>query len=113
MFVRRLSISSLNMRQSAAAKILPLILLAALVCFPGRPAYAGTERITRGVARTLMAPFEIPGAMVRHSRNVIFPLGIVTGAVEGAFKTVIGVVGGAVDIAVGAAPLAKYAVFFI
>lgn len=76
-----------------------------------QPAYANNiALITRGVARTLFSAFQIPKEMLANSTNA-FPLGLVGGAVSGAMKTVVGTVMGAADIARGAAPYAKYAIF--
>ena len=66
--------------------------------------------ITRGVARVLFSAFQIPAGMMANAGNV-FPLGLVAGALSGAVKTVMGTLMGATDIARGAAPYAKYAVF--
>ena len=79
------------------------------------PAYAGDGRnlglIFRGVAKTVGAVFEIPKAMLVDSTQVMFPFGLLTGAVNGTFRTVGGAVGGALDMARGAAPYAKYLIF--
>lgn len=66
--------------------------------------------ITRGLAKTLFSVFEIPRDMVANS-GTAFPLGILGGAVRGTMKAVVGTIGGVGDIARGAAPYAKYAVF--
>lgn len=65
--------------------------------------------IMRGLAKTLSAPFAIPGSMIADSSRVMFPLGIVSGAIRGSLKTVAGTLGGVFDIARGSAPYAKYA----
>ncbi len=78
------------------------------------PIYAG---FTDGLARTLLAPLEIPKAMLQGGLN---PVGIVGGALTGTARCVTGVVGGlgqmasgtastASQAAVTAAPYAKYA----
>jgi hypothetical protein len=66
--------------------------------------------ITRGLAKTLFSVFEIPRDMVMNS-GTAFPLGLVGGAVRGSMKAVVGTIAGVGDIARGAAPYAKYAVF--
>jgi hypothetical protein len=76
-------------------------------------AHANNALILRGLARTVTSAFEIPKTMISHSRKVVFPVGIVTGAVEGSLRTVVGTVAGALDIAQGAAPYAKYMLFFV
>lgn len=97
--IRRFSLSFLI--------VLALLFLKAPVC------HANIPLIFRGLGRTLISVFEIPRAMVEHSGKVMFPFGIVTGAVEGSVRTVFGTLGGVLDVAQGAAPLAKYLVFFI
>ncbi|MFH1208830.1 MAG: hypothetical protein V1673_04660 [Candidatus Omnitrophota bacterium] len=77
------------------------------------PVYAGTgENIayaTRGVGKIVGGVFAIPKAMFQDSGRVMFPFGLVTGAIRGTVQTLAGVVGGVVDVARGGAPYAKYA----
>ncbi len=79
------------------------------------PAYAADSDnialVFRGVARTLFSVVEIPRTIIENPGNAPFPLNIVTGTVAGTVKTVAGTVMGAFDIARGAAPYAKYAIF--
>lgn len=91
-------------------RILFILILLGSVSF--KPAYASNNiaLITRGVARTLFSAFQIPATMMSNAGNA-FPIGLVTGAVSGTMKTVVGTVMGAADIARGAAPYAKYAIF--
>lgn len=63
----------------------------------------------RGAGKILGGVFAIPKAMLQDSGRVMFPFGLVTGAIRGTFQTVGGVVSGAVDLARGGAPYAKYA----
>lgn len=63
----------------------------------------------RGASKIVGGMFAIPKAMLQDSGRVIFPFGLVTGALRGTFQTVTGVVGGVVDVARGGAPYAKYA----
>ena len=91
----------------------PMLLMAAvfLTAVPVGHAENNGENIayaTRGAGKILSGLFAIPSAMLQGAGRS-FPLGIVTGAVQGTFQTVSGVVGGAVDVARGAAPYAKYA----
>ncbi|MFA7254609.1 MAG: hypothetical protein WC133_00720 [Candidatus Omnitrophota bacterium] len=65
---------------------------------------------TRGAGKIVGGMFAIPKAMLQDSGRVLFPFGLVTGAVRGTVQTVTGVVGGVVDVARGGAPYAKYAV---
>ncbi len=65
--------------------------------------------IQRGVGRILGSTLAIPTAMVQDSRCVMFPFGIVTGALRGTVRMVGSIVGGVVDVARGGAPYAKYA----
>ena len=78
-------------------------------------AYAG---FFSGLGRTVLAPLELPKAMLQQSGN--FPFGLVTGALSGTYNTVAGVASGmgemaqgatsgAVTAAKAAAPYAKYA----
>ena len=90
----------------------PLFLILALTSF-SVSAYADVGLIFRGVGRTFISIFEIPRTILEHSTQVIFPFGIVTGALSGTIRTVMGTLGGIADIATGAAPYAKYMVFFI
>ena len=63
----------------------------------------------RGASKLVGSVFAIPKAMLQDSGRVMFPFGLVTGAIRGTFQTVTGVVSGTVDVARGAAPYAKYA----
>jgi len=91
-----------------------LIVMVAGILLAAPPAYADNlGLLVRGVAKTVGAVFEIPRAMIEDSGRVMFPFGIVTGAVTGTVKTVGSVLSGALDIAQGAAPYAKYAILFI
>ena len=94
--------------------LFPVLLILALTSF-NASAYADGDigLIFQGVARTFLSVFEIPRAMMEQSTQVLFPFGIVTGAVTGTVRTVIGTLAGAADIARGAAPYAKYMIFFI
>jgi len=77
------------------------------------PVYAGTGEdisyATRGAGKIVGSMFAIPKAMLQDSGHVMFPFGLVTGAVRGTIQTVTGVVSGVVDVARGGAPYAKYA----
>ena len=63
----------------------------------------------RGAGKIVGGVFAIPKAMLQDSGRVMFPFGLVTGAIRGTVQTVTGVVGGVVDVARGGAPYAKYA----
>jgi len=63
----------------------------------------------RGASKLVGSMFAIPKAMIQDTGRVMFPFGLVTGAVRGTFQTITGVVSGAVDLARGGAPYAKYA----
>ncbi len=75
------------------------------------PAYAqdGIDLIFRGVGETLFSVMEIPQGMMQGAVRNGFPFGLVTGAVGGVVRTVMGTLQGGADIARGAAPYAKYA----
>ena len=63
----------------------------------------------RGTGKIIGSVFAIPKAMLQDSGRMMFPFGLVTGAVRGTVQTVTGVVGGVTDVARGGAPYAKYA----
>lgn len=90
-----------------------VMLLSTFFLFSAAQRYEPSNQgyIVRGTARTLASTMEIPRTMLEHSAALPFPLGIATGALAGSFRTVLGVVAGAADIARGAAPYAKYAIF--
>ena len=100
---RRISLLNLKIRFLAA------LLIGTLMFCPNAHA-GGIPLIMRGVGRTLFSVFQIPKDMITHSTQA-FPLGLVAGTVGGTMKAVAGTVVGAVDIARGAAPYAKYLVF--
>ncbi len=103
------------MLKSSCLRLLILLVVFA-ISFPGL-SFAGNEfdvagntaSILRGATKTVGAAFQIPVAMLQDSTRVMFPFGILTGAVRGSVRTVAGVVSGAFDIAKGGAPYAKYA----
>lgn len=64
--------------------------------------------IMRGAVKTVGAAMQVPIAMLQDSGRVMFPFGIVTGAIRGSVRTVAGVISGAFDIAQGGGPYAKY-----
>jgi len=64
---------------------------------------------TRGAGKIFSSMFAIPKAMLQDTGRVLFPFGLVTGAIRGSVQTVTGVVGGVADVARGGAPYAKYA----
>lgn len=68
----------------------------------------GIPLIARGIGRTLFSVLQLPKDMIQNGGQA-FPLGLVTGAISGTMKAVAGTLVGAVDIARGAAPYAKYA----
>ncbi len=93
-----------------------LILIVALalgILLAQAPVYAGvgqdTTYVARGAGKLLGSVFAIPKAMLQDSGRVMFPFGLITGAVRGTVQMVGGIVGGATDVAQGSAPYAKYA----
>ena len=80
--------------------------------FPKIAAAGNGDYLVRGAAKTMFATMEIPRSMISQSTRAPFPVGLVTGAISGVFRTALGIVSGAADLARGAAPYAKYAVFF-
>ncbi len=93
--------------------ILKGVFLILLFLAVSSPAYAEVNQILRGVGKTLFSTVEIPKSMIEQSKTTIFPVGLLTGAVQGTYRTVVGTVNGVVDIAAGAAPYAKYLIFFV
>lgn len=93
--------------------VLPILVLAFLL-IPSL-GYAGdgenVSYIARGASRMVGGLFSIPKSMLQDSTRVLFPFGLVTGAVRGTMQTVTGVLCGTADVARGAAPYAKYLVF--
>lgn len=67
--------------------------------------------IERGFFRIFTAAFQLPRYLIHKTLTGPPIVGTLDGAVTGAFYTVSSVVGGAFDIARGAAPYAKYLVF--
>ena len=63
----------------------------------------------RGAGKIVGGVFAIPKAMLQDTGRVMFPFGLVTGAIRGTVNTVTGVIGGTIDVARGGAPYAKYA----
>lgn len=97
------------MKKTALTLICTLLLLCSLT--PESHAQSSVDYLASGVAKVLGAAFAIPTEMIKDSGKVMFPFGILTGAVKGSLKTVGGVLAGGFDIARGAAPYAKYLVF--
>ena len=83
-----------------------------ILCLLCGPVLAGTSEalLVRGAAKTISAALKIPFAIVGGAVQS-FPLGIIGGAVQGTFSAVGQATSGAFDLARGAAPYAKYAVF--
>lgn len=92
-----------------------LILFASIFFIAGGPLPAAradsVDYLVRGIGKTVTSVFYIPADMIRDTGRVMFPFGLLTGAVRGTARTVGGLLSGAVDIARGAAPYAKYLVF--
>ena len=90
-----------------------ILLLVFGVLFTSFPVYAQVGEdvayASRGAGRILGGVFAIPKAMLQDTGRVMFPFGLVTGAIRGTVQTVTGVVGGMADVARGGAPYAKYA----
>ena len=105
-------------QSSLAHRFWPLFFWFLLIgSFNPVPAWAGgamdvggnSALILRGVTKVVGATFQIPAAMLQDSTQVMFPFGILTGAVRGSFRSVAGLLSGALDIAKGGGPYAKYA----
>ncbi|MFA5159276.1 MAG: hypothetical protein WC484_02085 [Candidatus Omnitrophota bacterium] len=95
-------------------RALSCLLLAIIVFLASRSVYASSvgedvSYAARGASKIVGGVFAIPKAMLQDSGRVMFPFGLVTGAIRGTVQTVTGVVGGVADVARGSAPYAKYA----
>ena len=103
-----------SIRKEKIFKVFFLVLfLLMLLLQPSTPVQADSiGLITRGIARTFFSAFEIPKAMASNAGQA-FPLGMLAGTLTGSVRMVAGTLMGATDIARGAAPYAKYMIFFI
>ena len=98
------------MKNSKTFLVLLLVLGVLLVPSPGYGEVGeDISYAARGAGKIVGGVFAIPKAMLRDTGRVMFPFGLVTGAIRGTFQTVTGVVSGVVDVARGGAPYAKYA----
>lgn len=99
--------------QKMKKTVLILSALILLLCAGPLPAARADSvgYLARGVGKVLTSVFCIPADMIKDSGRVMFPFGLLTGAVKGTARTVGGLLSGATDIARGAAPYAKYLVF--
>ena len=88
------------------------VLVAFISKIPNVSADDDLALVMRGVAKTLTSTLEIPKNVIAGSA-VAFPMGMVGGVLNGSLRAVSGTLSGAVDIARGAAPYAKYMIFFI
>lgn len=95
--------------------ILTLVLKATLFFFCFATAHAdaaqGVGYAARGATKVISGVFAIPRSMIEDSGRLMFPLGILTGAVRGSVQTVAATLGGTFDMVRGAAPYAKYLIF--
>ena len=75
--------------------------------------WAGTSEalLMRGTGKTLSAVMSVPAGMLNGAARGGFPFGMIGGAVQGSVTAVSRIFSGAFDLARGAAPYAKYAVF--
>lgn len=101
---------TITLRQALAVSFM----LAFFLTLPG-PIFAETSsgRFSRGLMSTTTAAFQLPLQLVNSTLTKPFPFGVVDGAVRGTVGTVGQMVGGIFDMGAGAAPYAKYAVFFV
>lgn len=87
--------------------IMPILLI--LFMFSSvSPAHASVNKLVYGTTKVVTSVFAIPMAMIEDSGKVMFPFGLLTGAVRGTMNTALGVTEGAINLAAGAAPYAKY-----
>jgi len=93
-----------------ASVILVLLFVSSAIAY----ADEGTAYLLyRGTSRVITAPFQGANTMISQSVSQPFPFGIVAGTLNGTMKAVTGVLSGAIDLVRGAAPYAKYAIFFL
>ena len=93
--------------------LVTVIVMGALLTLAQEPVYADSlGLLMRGLGKTVGAAFMIPAGMLANSTKA-FPFGIVAGALIGSVNTVGTLLSGVVDMARGAAPYAKYMIFFI
>jgi hypothetical protein len=99
------------MKKSGIPAFLSLTLAFFLLVAPAHASTVGEDiaYAARGTGKLVSSAFAIPSSMLEDSRRVMFPFGLVTGAVRGTFKMITGLVSGVADVAQGAAPYAKYA----
>jgi len=71
----------------------------------------GIGLVFQGVARIVGSVLQVPIHLVSRTAQDPFPIGLVTGTLEGAFYLLAEAVAGTGQIAAGAAPYAKYLVF--
>lgn len=90
---------------------------AILMTFPASLGYAESNDanfayISRGFYRILTAAFQIPQYMLNKTLSEPLGVGTVNGALTGAYYSVVELLGGTLDVGRGAAPYAKYLIFF-
>ena len=93
-----------------------LILTSATFSSPHPDLLAGHEEnvdhLSNGFFRILTAAFQIPRYLLQKTLNEPIGLGTIDGALQGAYYAVAEVSGGALEMVRGAAPYAKYLIFF-
>ncbi len=94
-----------------------LILTITLFFFCFTTTHAGEAQgigyAAQGASKMISGVFAIPRSMMEDSGRMMFPLGILTGAVRGTVQTVAATLSGTFDMVRGAAPYAKYLIFFV
>lgn len=100
-----------NKRRIRAFLVIGMIFFA-----PAPAVWADTNEdinyLSRGFFRILTAAFEFPRHLLYKTVNEPIVFGTIDGALSGTYYTVAELSGGAFDLLRGAAPYAKYLVFF-
>ena len=103
------------MRKIRLRKSIIYLGLASFILLNVHPLYADTAEnfyhISKGFQQVLTAGFQIPGYMIQKTLSGPIGVGTVDGALSGTYHAVSALSSGALEMAQGAAPYAKYLVF--
>ena len=88
-----------------------IFFLLSFLLFPAT-SYANLDLVFHGLSQTLSSVFALPAQLMQGGAQA-FPLGLVSGAISGSMQAVGGTLAGAINMARGAAPYAKYMIFLL